>query len=43
MIPVYDLEYSHDEVYVHWQGEWDMEENTLTIPIIYVKPIFTGA
>ena len=42
MIPVYDLEYSHDEVYVHWQGEWDMEENTLTIPIIYVKPIFTG-
>ena len=43
MIPVYDLECSHDDVYVHWQGEWDMEENTLTIPIIYVKPIFTGA
>ena len=43
MIPVYDLEYSHDEVYVHWQGEWDMEENTLTIPVVYVKPIFTGA
>ena len=43
MIPVYDLECSHDDVYVHWQGEWDMEENTLTIPIIDVKPIFTGA